>query len=34
MGKVNCEEIFGVFQTVRTQTQLSLRGVLSIGAQV
>lgn len=34
MGKDNCKERFGVFQTVRTQTQLSLGGIRSAGAEV
>lgn len=34
IGKDNCEEQFGVFQIVRGQTQLSLGGILSTGAEV
>lgn len=34
MGKDNCREHFGVFQTVRTQTQLRLGGIRSAGAEV
>lgn len=34
MGTDNCKEHFGVFQTVRTQTQFSLGGILSTGAAV